>query len=110
MSLSQFHPAVQQWFSQNIGTPTNALMKVGGFNEAFTIYGMEDIELGRIAVESRGPVGVPQIRIAMWIGSQPVLHARLNLSRALERGSVPAQLDLEQVDAMLDAHMLAGGG
>jgi glycosyltransferase involved in cell wall biosynthesis len=30
----------------NVSTPTDVLMKVGGFNEAFTIYGMEDIELG----------------------------------------------------------------
>ncbi len=30
----------------NVSTPTNVLLKVGGFNEAFTIYGMEDIELG----------------------------------------------------------------
>ena len=30
----------------NVSTPTDVLLKVGGFNEAFTIYGMEDIELG----------------------------------------------------------------
>jgi glycosyltransferase involved in cell wall biosynthesis len=30
----------------NVSTPTDVLLKVGGFNEAFSIYGMEDIELG----------------------------------------------------------------
>ena len=30
----------------NVSTRTDVLTKVGGFNEAFTIYGMEDIELG----------------------------------------------------------------
>ena len=30
----------------NVSTPTDVLLKVGGFNEAFNIYGMEDIELG----------------------------------------------------------------
>jgi glycosyltransferase involved in cell wall biosynthesis len=30
----------------NVSTPTDVLQKVGGFNEVFTIYGMEDIELG----------------------------------------------------------------
>lgn len=30
----------------NVSTPTNVLLKVGGFNESFQIYGMEDIELG----------------------------------------------------------------
>ncbi len=30
----------------NVSTPANVLLKVGGFNEAFQIYGMEDIELG----------------------------------------------------------------
>jgi glycosyltransferase involved in cell wall biosynthesis len=30
----------------NVSTPADALAKVGGFNEAFSIYGMEDIELG----------------------------------------------------------------
>jgi glycosyltransferase involved in cell wall biosynthesis len=30
----------------NVSTPTNVLLKVGGFNEGFQIYGMEDIELG----------------------------------------------------------------
>src|SRR6266705_2739802 len=30
----------------NVSTPTNVLLNVGGFNEAFSIYGMEDIELG----------------------------------------------------------------
>src|SRR5215467_12376425 len=30
----------------NVSTPTNVLLNVGGFNEAFQIYGMEDIELG----------------------------------------------------------------
>jgi glycosyltransferase involved in cell wall biosynthesis len=30
----------------NVSTPTNLLLKVGGFNESFRIYGMEDIELG----------------------------------------------------------------
>ena len=30
----------------NVSTPTNVLVNVGGFNEAFSIYGMEDIELG----------------------------------------------------------------
>src|SRR5262249_24694845 len=30
----------------NVSTPTQLLLKVGGFNENFRIYGMEDIELG----------------------------------------------------------------
>ena len=30
----------------NVSTPTNVLLQVGTFNEAFNIYGMEDIELG----------------------------------------------------------------
>ena len=30
----------------NVSTPTNVLLNVGGFNESFQIYGMEDIELG----------------------------------------------------------------
>jgi glycosyltransferase involved in cell wall biosynthesis len=30
----------------NVSTPTHALLDVGGFNENFKIYGMEDIELG----------------------------------------------------------------
>src|SRR6185295_259833 len=30
----------------NVSTPTNVLLNVGGFNENFQIYGMEDIELG----------------------------------------------------------------
>src|SRR6266704_853276 len=30
----------------NVSTPTNVLVNVGGFNEAFSIYGIEDIELG----------------------------------------------------------------
>jgi glycosyltransferase involved in cell wall biosynthesis len=30
----------------NVSTPTNVLLDVGGFNENFQIYGMEDIELG----------------------------------------------------------------
>lgn len=30
----------------NVSTPSNVLLKVGGFNESFRIYGMEDIELG----------------------------------------------------------------
>jgi glycosyltransferase involved in cell wall biosynthesis len=30
----------------NVSTPTHLLLEVGGFNEAFCIYGMEDIELG----------------------------------------------------------------
>jgi hypothetical protein len=30
----------------NVSTPAELLLRVGGFNEAFNIYGMEDIELG----------------------------------------------------------------
>jgi glycosyltransferase involved in cell wall biosynthesis len=30
----------------NVSTPTQMLLNVGGFNETFQIYGMEDIELG----------------------------------------------------------------
>jgi glycosyltransferase involved in cell wall biosynthesis len=30
----------------NVSTPTQMLMNVGGFNENFDVYGMEDIELG----------------------------------------------------------------
>ena len=30
----------------NVSTPTQMLLTVGGFNESFDIYGMEDIELG----------------------------------------------------------------
>jgi glycosyltransferase involved in cell wall biosynthesis len=30
----------------NVSTPTDVILKLGGFNEAFSIYGMEDIELG----------------------------------------------------------------
>jgi glycosyltransferase involved in cell wall biosynthesis len=30
----------------NVSTPTHMLMDVGGFNENFNVYGMEDIELG----------------------------------------------------------------
>jgi hypothetical protein len=30
----------------NVSTPTQMLLNVGGFNETFKIYGMEDIELG----------------------------------------------------------------
>jgi glycosyltransferase involved in cell wall biosynthesis len=30
----------------NVSTPTSVLLNVGGFNEDFQIYGMEDIELG----------------------------------------------------------------
>jgi glycosyltransferase involved in cell wall biosynthesis len=30
----------------NVSTPTDVLLNVGGFNEGFRIYGMEDIELG----------------------------------------------------------------
>lgn len=30
----------------NVSTPTQTLLNVGGFNEAFKVYGMEDIELG----------------------------------------------------------------
>src|SRR5262249_35083886 len=30
----------------NVSTLTNVLLDVGGFNESFQIYGMEDIELG----------------------------------------------------------------
>ena len=30
----------------NVSTPAEVLLKVGGFNEGFSIYGMEDIELG----------------------------------------------------------------
>jgi glycosyltransferase involved in cell wall biosynthesis len=30
----------------NVSTPTQLLLNVGGFNESFRIYGMEDIELG----------------------------------------------------------------
>src|SRR5215470_8934191 len=30
----------------NVSTPTQMLMNVGGFNENFEVYGMEDIELG----------------------------------------------------------------
>src|SRR5262245_26554108 len=30
----------------NVSTPTHVLLSVGGFNESFQIYGMEDIELG----------------------------------------------------------------
>lgn len=37
----------------NVSTPTNVLLKVGGFNEGFRIYGMEDIELG-YRLESAG--------------------------------------------------------
>jgi glycosyltransferase involved in cell wall biosynthesis len=30
----------------NVSTPTQTLLNVGGFNETFKVYGMEDIELG----------------------------------------------------------------
>jgi glycosyltransferase involved in cell wall biosynthesis len=30
----------------NVSTPTQTLLNVGGFNESFSVYGMEDIELG----------------------------------------------------------------
>ena len=30
----------------NVSTPSNVLLNVGGFNENFQVYGMEDIELG----------------------------------------------------------------
>src|SRR5262245_40976248 len=30
----------------NVSTPTGLLLRVGGFNENFSVYGMEDIELG----------------------------------------------------------------
>ncbi len=34
------------YHTSNVSTPAESLIKVGGFNEAFSIYGMEDIELG----------------------------------------------------------------
>jgi glycosyltransferase involved in cell wall biosynthesis len=30
----------------NVSSPTQMLLRVGGFNESFSVYGMEDIELG----------------------------------------------------------------
>jgi glycosyltransferase involved in cell wall biosynthesis len=37
----------------NVSTPANILLELGGFNEAFNVYGMEDIELG-YRLEQRG--------------------------------------------------------
>jgi glycosyltransferase involved in cell wall biosynthesis len=34
------------YHTSNVSTPGESLAKVGGFNDAFSIYGMEDIELG----------------------------------------------------------------
>jgi glycosyltransferase involved in cell wall biosynthesis len=47
----------------NVSTPTNALLRVGGFNENFKVYGMEDIELGyRLEKDGCRMVFAPEAR------------------------------------------------
>jgi glycosyltransferase involved in cell wall biosynthesis len=47
----------------NVSTPTGVLVKVGGFNEGFRIYGMEDIELGyRLETSGSRMIFAPEAR------------------------------------------------
>jgi len=47
----------------NVSSPTQLLLRVGGFNESFSVYGMEDIELGYRLEKAGSPmVFAPEAR------------------------------------------------